>query len=826
MQTALAAFWYDVRYAVRGYLRTPLFTSVAIATLALGIGSTTAIFSVIDAVVLRALPYPHASGLVAVAALRRETGAVLPMSPPNYFDFRERSRAFSALAAYGTPSVTISGLGAEPEKVLAAACSHDLFAVLGVATAVGSAFTSRDTLPGAAPVSVISHGLWQRRFGGQSDIVGREIFLDGTSTIVVGVMPPSFAFPAPGTDLWMPMRLSRTQPPNPGIPASGYRGYRILSVIGRLRTDVRLEAAREEAIRLGDILARDYPDANRNLTVAVRPYHDVVVGSARPALIVLFGAVACVLLIACANASSLILARAAARSRELAIRRAIGATRGRLAGQMITESTVLAVAGGSTGLLIAAWTVDVFVRLAPAGIPRLTEAQVDGASATFALAIAMVAGVLFGIVPALHVRRSPEQDALAGAGRGTVTTANQRTRYTLVVAEVALATMLMVGASLLIESFVRLSRVDAGFQTAAVVAVDRVELPRTRTSLARSGAFFDDLLARLRETPGVDGAGATIGLPLDPRARFYVDESTFSVAGRPVLPVGQRPSAALHVVAGDYFAAAGIPLQRGRFFDARDGAGAPAVVLINEAMARRYWPNDDPLGRTVIHDLTILPGQSNTRQIVGIVGDVRHFGLEQSPEPQMFIPHLQMPWPSMALVLRTSLPRDRVNAIVRDAVHALDAAIPVPPARGLEQIVSAAIGQPRFRAWLVGLFAAAALLLAMVGLYGTIAFSVQQRTRELGLRMALGASPRQTTRLVVAGGLKLATLGAALGIVGAVALTRLLAAMLFGVGVTDPTTLAMAATGVIVVAAVACYLPARRVRRIEPLRALTDGGAW
>jgi putative ABC transport system permease protein len=824
MQTVLAAFCYDLRYAVRGYLRTPWFTSVAVAILALGIGSTTAIFSVLDAVVLRALPYPHASDLVAVAEFRRETGAVLPMSPPNYFDFREQSRAFGGLAAYGTPSVTISGPGREPEKILAAACTSDLFAVLGVAPAFGSAFTAADTLPGAAPVTVISHGLWQRRFGGQPDIVGREILLDGTRTLVVGVMPPSFAFPAPGTDVWMPMRLSRTQPPNPGIPVSAYRGYRILSVIGRLRPGTSLDPARREAIRVGDILARDYPDANHNLTVRVTPYHDVVVGSARPALLVLFAAVACVLLIACANASSLILARAAARSRELAIRRAIGATRSRLAGQMLTESTVLAVAGGGVGLLIAAWTVDLFVRLAPAGIPRLAAAHVNGTSAMFAVAIATAAGVLFGVVPALHVRRVPEQDALAGAGRGSVTTANQRTRHTLVVAEVALSTMLIVGASLLIETFVRLSRVDTGFRTAAVVAVDRVELPRTRTSLARSGAFFDELLRRLRDTAGIDAAGATIGLPLDPRARFFVDESTFSIAGRPMQSAGQRPSAALHVVAGDYFAAAGIPLKRGRWFDARDRTGAPAVVLINEAMARRYWPNEDPLGRTLIHDLTILPGQSNTRQIVGIVGDVRHFGLEQSPEPQMFIPHLQMPWPSMALVLRTSLPRDRVDAIVRDAVHALEPAIPVPPARNLEQIVSDAIGQPRFRAWLVGLFAGAALLLAMVGLYGTIAFSIQQRTRELGLRMALGASPQHTTRLVVADGLKLATLGAALGIAGAIALTRLLAAMLFGVGVTDPATLATAAAGVMVVAGVACYLPARRVRQIEPLRALTDGG--
>jgi predicted permease len=390
------------------------------------------------------------------------------------------------------------------------------------------------------------------------------------------------------------------------------------------------------------------------------------------------------------------------------------------------------------------------------------------------------------------------------------------------VVEVALSTVLVTGASLLIQSFVRLCRVDAGFRPAAVVTVDRIELPRSRATLSRSGAFFDQLLAQLRDAPGIEAAGATIGLPLDPRARFFVDDSTFTIARRAPLPVGQRPSAALHVVSADYFAATGIPLRRGRWFEARDRNDAPGVVILNEAMARRYWPNEDPIGQTLTHDLTILPGQSSTRRIVGIVGDVRHFGLERAPEPQMFIPHPQMPWPSMALVLRTALPNDRINAIVRDAVHALDATLPVPPARLMEQVVSDAVGQPWFRAWLVGLFAAAALLLAMVGLYGTLAFSVHERTREMGLRMALGSSPQQTMRLILAFGLKLAGAGTALGIAGAVAVTRALTTMLFGVGPTDPTTFVVAPLSVIVVAAVACYLPACRLRRIEPLRALND----
>jgi putative ABC transport system permease protein len=821
MQTVLSAFLHDVRHAVRGYLRTPLFTTVAIATLALGIGSTTAMFSVIDAVVLRPLPYPHAAELVTVSQLQRDTGVLLSVSPPNYFDLKEQSRTFSRAAAYSTPSVNISGPGGDAEKILAATCSHELFAVLGVSPARGRGFTAEDTAPGAPRIAVVGHGLWQRRFGGDLAILGREILLDNAPTIVVGVMPPGFDFPARGTDLWLPLRLSRTQPPNPGIPAAAYREYRILSVVARLPPGVPLRAARLDATRLGDALAVEYPGANHQLTFSVTPLHDEVVGTARPALLVLFATVACVLLITCANTSSLVLVRAAARSRELAIRRAIGAARGRLVGQMLTESVVLAAAGGGVGLLFAAWAVKLFVRFAPVGIPRIENVQVDATVGAFAFAVAAVAGILFGIVPALHVR-DDEQKALRSAGRGAVTGANQRARHALVVVEVALSTVLLAGASLLIQSFVRLNRVDTGFQPSAVVAVDRIELPRSRAALSRSGPFFEQLLARLRDVPGIEAAGATIGLPLDPRARFFVDDSTFAIAGRAQLPVGQRPSAALHVVSGDYFAAAGIPLRRGRWFDARDRNDAPGVVILNEALARRYWPNEDPVGQTLTHDLTILPGQASTRRIVGIVGDVRHFGLERPPEPQMFIPHPQMPWPSMALVIRTPLQNDRINMIVRDAVQTLDATVPVPPVRPLHQVVSDAVGQPRFRAWLVGLFAAAALLLAMVGLYGTLAFSVHQRTRELGLRMALGASPQQTMRLILGSGLRLAGVGVAIGIAGAVAVTRALRTMLFGVGPIDPTTFIVAPLSVILVAAFACYLPARRIRRIEPLRALND----
>jgi putative ABC transport system permease protein len=818
----LSVFWADVWHAIRAYLRIPLFTSVAVGTLALGIGSTTAIFSVVDAVLLRPLAYPRPAELTAVLQRRTETIAPLAVSPPNYFDLKDQNRAFSGIAAYGTANVTVSGAGGYPEKIPAATATRELLSVLGISPALGRGLTADDTTPGAPRIAVISHGLWQRRFGGDAAVLGRAILIDDAPTVVVGVMPPAFAFPARGTDLWLPMALSRTQPSNRGIPAERYREYRILSLVARLRPDVSIEAARGEVARIGNALARDYPDANRGLTFGLVPLRDAFVGTTRAALLLLFAAVGCVLLIACANASSLILVRAAARGHELAIRRAIGAGRGRLIAQMLTESVVLAVAGGVAGLLLAAWGVDLFVRFAPAGIPRLETVHMNGAAAAFAVAVATIGGVLFGIVPAIHAAGGAEHDALRWSERGAVVAANQRTRHGLVFVEVALSTLLIAGAGLLIQSFVRLSRVDPGFRTDAVLTIDRVELPRSRTALAGSGAFFEQLIARVARTPGIDAAGASLGLPLDARARFFVDDSTFSIARRPLLPVGQRPTAALHVVAGDYFRALAVPLKRGRWFDARDRSDAPGVVIINEAMARRYWPDEDPIGQTLTHDLTILPGQNAIRRVVGIVGDVRHFGLGQPSEPQMFIPHLQMPWPSMALVLGTSLPGDRVTAIVREAVQALDASVPVPPAMPLERIVADAVGEPRFRAWLVGLFAGAALLLAMVGLYGTMAFSVHQRTRELGLRLALGASPHQAMGLVMRTGLTLAVLGAIAGTAGAAIAARFMRGILFGAGAADLGALAIAPAFIVIVAAVACYVPARRILRIQPLTALAD----
>ena len=815
----MSALVQDLRIAVRGYLKNPLFTAVVVTILALAIGANSAIFTVVNAVLLRPLAYPDASSLVSAFQVNRDAQR-RPLSPPNYFDLKEQTHTFSGMAAYWSPSVSISGADGEPEKVLAATCSNELFGVLGVSPQLGRGIRPEDDVPGARRVAVLGHGLWQRRFGGHPQAVGRELMLDGVPTLIVGVMPAGFEFPSGGTELWVPLRLSRTQPPNPAIRPSAYREYRILNVVARLRPDVTLAQSRSELTTLATQLERAYPGANREMGLTAVSLQDTIVGRIRPALLVLLGAVTCVLLIACANVGSLLLVRAAGRAREVTIRMALGADRARLVRQMLTESVVLAVAGGVAGLVISAWMLEVLLRLAPAGIPRLETVRLDGSAIAFTFLIALACGLLFGAAPAFQVRAHRLQDALAASGRGLVSGSHQRARQFLVVAEIALSMILLAVAALLIQSFARVQRVDVGFRTASVLVVDRIELPRGRSSGPASMAFFEGLLDRLRAIPGVESAGLTLGLPLDPRARFFIDERTFSIDGNPQLPPPQRPAAPVHVVSPGYFATVGVPLEQGRWFTERDRAGAPGVVIINEAMARRFFPDQNPVGRRLTHDLSIVPGQPTSREIVGVVGDVRHFGLEQRAEPQMFLPHAQMPWPSMAIVIRTRLDAARVGAAVREAVWNADATIPVPPLRPMENAFAAAVGQPRFRAWLLGLFAATAILLAMTGLYGTMAYAVQQRTREIGLRIALGATPRQATALLLRNGLTLAVTGTLLGLAASAGVARALSGMLFGVGVDDPVTVIAVPALLIAVAAVACYLPARQARRLDPIAAI------
>jgi len=816
----MSSFLQDVRIAIRGYLAKRLFTIVVLSILGLTIGANAAIFTVVNAVLLRPLDYPRSAELVSVQHRDRMTGRGRSISPPNYFDLKEQSREFAGIAAYWSPSVNLSSDGGEPEKVLATTCTYDLFEVLGVDPIVGRRLSEDDDVPGAPSVAILGYGLWKRRFGGDPDVIGRKTMLDGTPTTIVGVMPASFDFPVSGTELWVPLRLSRTQPPNRAIPAEKYRQYRILGVVARLKAGSSVDRARLELAAIARHLETTYPDSNRNADFAAVPLQETVVASARPALLLLLSAVGCVLLIACANVGSLLLVRAAGRTREITIRMALGADRARLVRQMLTESLVLAIAGGAAGLVVSAWVLDLLLRFAPPGIPRLESVRMDASAVGVTFLIAIASGTIFSLAPAFQVRSQRLQDALLSAGRGLVSNAHQRVRQVLTVAEIALSLMLLVGAMLLIQSFARIQRVDVGFRPASVLTVERIELPRSRASAEASAAFFDGFVRRLDAIPGVESAAVTLGLPLDPRARFFVDESTFSIAGEMPLPPAQRPTASIQVVSPEYFSTIGVPLTRGRLFSARDRASAPGVIIINDSMARRFWPNQDPIGRRITHDLSIVPGQPTTREIVGVVGDVRHFGLEQPSEPQMFVPHAQMPWPSMAVVIRTPLDATHIGAAVRQAVWSVDDTIPIPPLHPMDQMLSAAVGQPRFRAWLLGLFAATAIALAMTGLYGTMAFAAQQRTREIGLRIALGATPKQATELLVRSGLTLTAIGTVLGLLGSVAMARALSSLLFGIGAADPATFAGVTAVLVAVAWLACYLPARRAQRLDPIRAI------
>jgi len=809
----LESLWRDAWYAARVCRKAPAFSAVVVATLALGIGATSAIFALVNAVVFRPLPFHDAAALVRVTQVNRDSGRSSSLSPPNYFDLRERAASFSALAAYWTPTVTLSAGGGAPERIAAALCTASLTEVLGVAPQLGRAFTDEDDAPGAPRVALVSDGLWRRTFGGDPGLVGRTVRVDDTPVVVVGVMPAGFAFPA-ATDLWLPLRLSRSQPPNPAIKPAQYRQYRILSVVGRLAPAASLAQARAELATLFDALERDNPATNRRQTATAVSLHEAIVGDVRLPMLLMLAAVACLLLIASANVATLVAVRTASREREVTMRLALGAGRGRIAQQMLVENMLLALVGGAAGLLVAYPLLAAIVAFAPPGLPRLADARIDTTVAVFAFAAASAAGFLVGLAPALRAGRRALVESLKAGARASAP--NQPLRRTLVAAEVALSMLLLMTAGLLVQTVVRLGRVELGFHSTGVYVFDRVDTPRAMP-VPGVTAFYETLLQRLRGTPGVASAGATIGVPLDARGRFFIDETTLTIDGLPPSPA-DPPTARLQVVSDGYFEALGIPIVAGRAFTTADAAGAVPVAIANRAFVQRYLSNGDAVGRTITHQLSIVPGQPTRRVIVGVAADVRQFRLDEPFEPLLFIPHAQMPWPAMALVVRTSLHASAIAAAVRNAVSSLDASLPAPVPVELATTLDEALGQPRLRARLLVAFASAALILAAIGLYGTVAFAVQQRRSELAIRLVLGATARQTRALVLREGLALSVAGTAAGALGAIPVARVVSTLLFGVGAFDlPTTAAVAAL-LLAVSAVATYLPARAIERLDPLR--------
>lgn len=799
----------DVRYAVRRLVKSPGFSLIAILTLALGIGANSAIFSVVNAVLLRSLPYAAPDRLVMLFNVRGDNPR-FPVSAPNYLDFQGQTQLFTGAAAYDEGrEYNLVGIG-DPMRLKGAEVSAEFFDVLGVRPALGRGFRAEENEPGAGPVVVLSHAAWQQYFGSDPGAIGRTVSLDGVTRTVVGVMPAGFDFPREAT-LWTPLEYDAP------FRDDSNRGSHYLGVIARLRPGVTAEHANAEMHLLGTRLAAEYPPLAKSSAAAVS-MREVMVGEIRPALLMLLGAVGLVLLIACANVANLLLARAAAREGELAVRTALGAGRGRLVRQLLTESMILALSGGVVGLLLAYWGTKALMVLRPREIPQLDAVGLDGAVIAFTLGVAVVTGILFGLVPALQVARTDLSTSIREGSRGSLSgRAAGRVRGALVVAEMALAVLLLAGAGLLIRSFVELVSVDPGFRPEGVLSVN-VSLPNTSyPDDAAVRQFHSRLQARLRALPGVTSAGAVFALPL---AGWGAKAGFYPADGEPPRP-GEMPIAHANVATPGYFTAVGIPLLRGRSFTPADREGAPAALLLSESAARLIFPGEDPLGKRVALTLGSASHPDGVSgEVVGIVGDVHQAGLDTGIEPEVYVPFDQVPFSSMTLTLRTTAPPFSLAAGVRNAVREIDPNLPVNEFQTVDQVVAASVSQPRFYMLLITVFAAVALVLASIGIFGVISYSVTQRTREIGMRMALGASTRAVLVIVVGEAMRLVALGLGIGLLLTFSVARVAKGMLYGIAPSDPLTLAAVVVVLGGVALLASWLPARRATCIDPMVAL------
>jgi putative ABC transport system permease protein len=797
----------DVRFGLRMLRRSPGFAMVAAITLALGLGANTAMFSVIDAVLLRPLPYSDPDRLVLILDENPTKGFTrFSSSPPNFLDWRAQAQSFTGMAATSGRTLTLSGSG-DAQRLKALFVTPEFFAVLGVDTVVGRTFTTEEGIYGHDKVAILSFHLWQQSFGGDRSVLGRTIKLNGENYVVVGVAPPEFR--VGNNDVVVPLAFG----PDVGMQ----RGAHYLLVYARLKPGISLQHANDELKTIAARLAAIYPDRNTGWTAYAVQMHELVVGRVRPAMLILFGAVGFLALIACANVANLLLSRAVGRRREISVRTALGATRRRIMRQLLTESFILCVSGALLGMAIAAGGIHLLRLVGPIGVPRLATVQLNTTVLAFTAGLTLLTTLLFGILPALHTSRVDVNVGLKLAGRGAAgSRESARPRKLLVLAELALSVMLLTGAGLLIRSFVRLSFTNPGVDTSHVLTFN-LSLPQKKYATPeRIRDFYDALLTNLRALPGVKDAGAISVLPLSGGQ----NSSTFSVRGAPVPPQDQ-PSAELRVASRDYFRTVGIPLLRGRGFDSSDRLGSPPVVLVSETMARRFWPNGDALGHSIT--MGVRPGVSNADvggEIVGIVGDVHDFGLDIEPTPTVYV-LMDIPGSSyMNMVVRTASDPAALVQSARATVAALDADIPLADPAPMETVLETSLAQRRFYMLLLSIFAAVALALAGIGLYGVISYSVGQRTQEIGVRIALGATRGQVLGMIFSESLRLAVAGIATGIIGALVLNRLLKGMLVGVSTTDASVFTAAALAIGVIALAACYVPARRAIAVDPVVAL------
>jgi predicted permease len=812
----LESFGYDLRYALRALGRSPGFTAVMVLTLALSIGANSAIFSVIRGVLLRQLPYPHEDRIVRFFL----SSAEYPKFPVNAFDFldfRARNRAFDSMAIMSRADLQLSGVG-EPQRLTGFRVSAGYFGVLGLNPQRGREFNVRDELPGNERVAILSDRLWRVRFNGDPNIVGAKIRLEGRPYTVVGVMTPQMQHPGneyrpvpygDTVDVWWPFTFA-------GDPSQ--RGSHYIEGVGRLKPGIALATADAEMNTIMAQLAREYPNNDSGWRVLVIPVYREIVGASERMLLVLLGAVGLVLLIACANAANLLLARATGRRREMAVRLALGAGRSRLIRQMLTESLLISVLGGACAAGVAVLAVKALVALLPAGFPRLHEIHVDLAVFAFTLAVALITGVFFGLAPALQSSRADVQQNLREGGRGAIGGARHlRLRNWLVISEVSLACVLLIGAGLLLRSFLNLMRTDPGFRAEHVLTA-AVSLPEeTYKNFAAVLRFSDLLLARLQSLPGVRAVGTGSDLPWT----GYDDNlGGFQIEGKQP-PPHESVHARYHMASPDYFPALGIPLIAGRLFTAADNLQAPPVLVINRAMAQRYWPGENVIGKR-INFFNDHPKEKDWTTIVGVVGDVKDAPQNGSAEPAFWWPIAQTPFgfPSTMIAVRANSDPALLIGAVRDSVRELDPTLAVADVRLMERIAAGSMSAPRFTVFLVGLFASLAITLAAIGTYGVISYSVNQRMHEFGMRAALGAKPWDVLRLVLGQGVKLALAGVLIGVGCALALARVLRSLLYEVSSADPLTYFGVALMALAIAALACYIPARRATQADPMVAL------
>jgi putative ABC transport system permease protein len=799
----------DVRFSVRQLARNPGFTAVALITLALGIGTNTAIFSVVRGVLLRDLPYAEPDRLIRVFSTF--DGYQHSVSPADFNDWRRDSRAFAALAAGEVSTVNLTGSGAA-QRFTQARVSANAFQLLGVRPAIGRTFTPTEEGEGAPRTVILSDGLWRSRFGGDPAVVGKQITLDGYSTEVIGVAPPEMRYPEP-VDMWMTTRFRPRDLTDQG------RGARWLTVIGRLAPGASSTQAAAEMAAIARRLEVQDPRHNTGFGTRLVPLRDEMVGAVRPALLMLLSAVGFVLLIACANVASLMLGRTAAREAELAVRTALGAGKGRLVRQLLTESICLATVGGTIGLALAVGGTRLLVALAPRDIPRLYDVRVDPPVLLFTLGTTILAGLLFGSIPALHASRGLAASLREGNRGSRVRPGSARARGALVIAEITLALMLLAGAGLLLKSFARLRNVSPGFDPTHVSTFTVTLSPVKYATVEQQRVFGTTLLEKVHAIPGVDSAGLTFSLPLA-GGGFVL---SFSVEGRVPPQPNAEPSASVRVASNGYFGTMGIPVKRGRVFNAGDRPGAPRVLVISEETARRFFPGEDPIGKRIAFGWS-RDGDKLAGEIVGIVGDVRQRSLSSEGTPHAYVSFDQWPLDELTVVMRTRADPGAALRAAHAIVASLDRDLPIYDEYTLESMVSRSLGQPRFYVLLLTVFATLALVLAAVGIYGVMAYMVQQRSREIGIRMALGASADRVVGMVVRRGLALALAGVALGTVGAYAVTRVLRSLLYGVSERDPGTFAAVAVVLATVALLASWIPARRAAHVDPLAAMRADG--